>query len=246
MKKYFIVLFIFLLFPIASLSNKLMFVTMNYPPYAYESNNKIQGFNIDILNEIFTRMNVKIEYKVVPWARAVKMIQEGDADAIFPFFKTKERELFTDYPNHFTTEPIAMFVLKESKIQYSGNLSQLSQYKFGRVRGYSSGKEFDDAVKNNIVKIDKATHSELNLKKFFKKRFDILVDNKYVILDQLKKQNSLDKIEELSPLLIDSKAYLGFSKKRNHAEIIEKFNFFLKEIKLDGTYEKIINSYFNF
>ena len=90
------------------------------------------------------------------------------------------------------------------------------------------------------------TNTQLNFKKFFKKRFDILVDNKFVVLDYLKKQNSLDKVVQLKPLLIDNKSYLGFSKKRNHKKIIEKFNQTLKEIKNDGTYDKIIHSYFSF
>jgi len=218
---------------------------MNYPPYAYKKDNKIEGFNVEILNEIFKRMNIIIEYKLVPWARAVKMIQQGDADAIFPFFKTKERKLFADYPNHFTSEPIAMFVLKDANIKYSGNLKQVSDYMFGRVRGYSSGKKFDDAVERGIIKVDKATNTELNLKKFFKKRFDIMVDNKYVVMDQLKKQNRLDKVEQLNPLIIDSRAYLGFSKKQNHKEIIKEFNKTLKKIKRDGTYNKIITNYFS-
>ena len=242
MKK--ILIFVIILFPILLLSKTLTFVATQFPPYVYSEHNKIKGFNVEILNEIFRRMNVKVDYLILPWARGVKMVKNGEADAIFPFFKNEERLKFADFSQSFTSEPIAMFVQKDSTILYEGNLSKLSNYSFGRVIGYSSGEKFDNAVENNILKIQKVRSSKLNIRKLFKNRFDILVDNKYSILYEIKKLNQQNKIKQLKPILADTKAYLGFSKKRNHKEIIKRFNIILKNIKKDGTYDKIIDSYF--
>ena len=243
--KFFVFVFcIFSLFLSSLFSKTLNFVSADFPPYVYKENNKIQGFNTEILNEIFKRMNIKITYKIYPWARAVKMIKMGRADAIFPFFKNKERELFTDYPHSFISEPITMYILKDSNITYNGDLKELSSYKFGRVRGFSSGEYFDNAVKENIIHVEDSNNGTLNLKKFLSKKFDILLDNKYFVLHELKKTNSLNEVKQLDAILINNKSYLGFSKKRNHKEIIKKFNLILQEIKEDGTYDKIINSYF--
>jgi len=233
-----------LVFPLLVFGKTLNFVTIDFPPYAYKEKGNIVGFNIEILNLIFSKLNIKVTYRIVPWPRAVKMIKEGKADGIFPFFKTPERGLFTDYPDDFTSEPIGMFVLKNSQINYSGDLSVLSSYTFGRVRGYSSGTYFDDAVKNKYIHLEIANNSEQNLKKFFRKRFDILVDNKYYVLSRLKRLNQLHEVKQLSPILTDNKAYLGFSKLLKHQLIIEDFNFILKSIKEDGSYNKILESYF--
>ena len=99
-------------------------------------------------------------------------------------------------------------------------------------------------MKDGFIQIDEAVTSDQNLKKFFKKRFDILVDNQYSILYQLKKQNRLNEIRELNPIISNTNAYLGFSKKQNHHKIIKKFNSILKEMKADGSYDVIINFYF--
>jgi len=225
-------------------SKTLTFVVTDFPPYVYKENKEIKGFNTQILNTIFKQLNIKIKYKSVPWARAVKMVKVGKADAIFPFFKNDERELFTDFTHSFTSEPVSMFVMYDSNISYSGDLKELSKYRFGRVRGFSSGEYFDDAIKNKVIKVEDARSGVLNLKKLINKRFDILVDNEYFVLHELKKTNDLSLVKKLTPRLTNNKAYLGFSKRLNHEETIIKFNAILKEIKEDGTYDKIVESYF--
>lgn len=243
--KFFTLIFsFFLFFQISMFSKTLTFVATQFPPYVYNEYSVIKGFNVEILNEIFRRMNIKVNYLIVPWARGVEMVRNGQADAIFPFFKTPQRELFTDYSNSFTSEPIAMFVLNNSDITYNGDLRELSQYKFGRVRGFSSGVYFDTAVYNNIIQVEVVSKATSNIKKLIRERFDILVDNRYFVLHELKKMHKLNVIKQLNPILANNKAYLGFSKKRNHKEIIEKFNVILEEIKKDGTHDKIIDSYF--
>lgn len=243
MKKHLLILFIFLL-PTFLMAQTLVFVSSEFPPYIYKKQKRIKGFNVEILNAIFKRMHIKVEYRIVPWARGVNMLKEGEVDAMFPFFKTKQREHFTEYSASFTSEPIAMFVLKDSPITYTGDLKTLSAYKFGRVRGFSSGAFFDEALKENIIQVEDASTSTSNLKKLFRKRFDILVENQFLVLHELKKENQLQELKQLHPILSNTKAYLGFSKKRNHTQLIVKFNKVLKEIKEDGTYDKIINNYF--
>jgi len=234
----------FLLFPLLLFSKTLTFTTIEFPPYVYKQDNQIKGFNVEILDEIFKRLHIKIEYKIVPWSRAVKMVKDGESDAIFPFFKNSKRLLFTDFSNSFTSEPIAMFVLKDSHISYNGNFKELSQYKFGRVRGYSSGTLFDKAIENGVITIDVSNNSTQNYKKLIANRFDILVDNKYVVLSIQKREKRHILIKQLEPIISETKAYLGFSKKRNHKKLISKFNTVLQEIKDDGTYNSIINKYF--
>ncbi len=225
-------------------AKKIDIVTMDFPPYVYKENGEIKGFNVEILNEIFKRMDIKVNYKIKPWARAVLMIKNKQADAIFPFLKNKERESFAIYPEPFTSEPLTMFVLKNSNIKYNGDLTELVHYCFGRVRGYSTGEKFDNFIKNYGIRIQTVKNTKQNLNKFLNRRFHILVDNRYVILHKLKEQNSLNKVKELTPILSEKEAYLGLSKLKKNEEIRKKFNVILKEIKEDGTYSKILNNYF--
>ncbi len=124
-------------------ADSLKVATLVYPPFQYEENGEAKGIAADIVKEIFKRMNQPIEIKFYPFPRAIR---EGKSDVIFTFYYKKEREQFAEYSKEsLVDQTISLFVHKDSPIVFDGNLSKLSQYKFGLVR-FSYGKVFDEAV----------------------------------------------------------------------------------------------------
>lgn len=242
-----IVLLVSLLTTTISFAVPLELVTLQYPPYEYEENGEVKGIAVEIIQKAFKRMQQPISITVLPWARAIHKIEHGEADAIFTAFKTSERETFAEFSNEILMPQIvSLFVKKNSRIVFDGNISKLSQYQFGAVRKVSYGESFDTAVKNEVLKnIQLVTIGKQNFLKLLRDRIDIVVSNKYGALDILKQLNKLDMVQELSPELQSIPSYIAFSKKRNLSAIRDKFDATLKQMKNDGTYDKIINSYFN-
>jgi polar amino acid transport system substrate-binding protein len=227
-------------------ADTLSVVTLHYPPYCYDENGEVKGFGADLLREVFRRMDIPIQIKVLPWKRALKMVKDGKADAVFLAFKTDEREQFADFPEEvFITEPTSFFVRKDSDITWDGDLSSMSMYKFTRPLGYSSGTEFDTAVKTGVIpRIEDAGSPQITIRKLIKERVDILVANRYVILDELKKMNKVGEIKELEPVINEDPSYLAFSKKRNMRKVIENYVEVIKSMKNDGSYQRIIDEFF--
>lgn len=186
---------------------------------------------------------MEISIEIVPWARALYMLENGSADAMFPLFKTADREAFTDYSDPFTTEDTALFVLKGSPISWSADLSTLKNYKFGRVRGYSSGNLLDTLITNKDITLDEAVSTQLNIKKLLYGRIDIMIEAKYVALAELKKNKQLKDVKILG-IVAENTSYLGFSKKNNKLETIALFNKTLHSMKENGNYQLIIDNYF--
>lgn len=216
---------------------------MDFPPYVYRENEILKGFNVDILKEIFQRMNTPMKISLVPWARGVKMVENGTVDAIFPFFKNEKRLKFTDYSNTYTSEDTALFVLKNSPIQWDGDLLSLSKYTFGRVRGFSSGPQLDPLIESGAIRVEEAVKTVNNIKKLLAGRFDIMVEERHVALYELKKMGRTEDMRQLT-IIHKNLSYLGFSKKRKRKTTIEKFNKALREMKEDGSYQKIMNNSF--
>lgn len=77
-------------------------MTLHYPPYIYEESGSLKGVAVEIIQEVFSRMNQPINISVLPWARAIKQIQSNQADGIFTIYKTEDREKFVD----FSLEPL--------------------------------------------------------------------------------------------------------------------------------------------
>ncbi len=178
----------------------LTLLTMEYPPYMYKENGAVKGFVTELIHEAFRRMDQPITIQVVPWKRGLETVKTGGADGLFTVFKKPEREQFLDYSDVLVQETVSLFVSQNSSITFNGDLKQLSQYRFGVVRGFSYGKKFDSAVENNILSnIDNVTTPELNVKKLLIKRFDIMISDKYSMYYLLKKMRSQHAVKELSP-----------------------------------------------
>ncbi|MFT5758125.1 MAG: polar amino acid transport system substrate-binding protein [Alteromonadaceae bacterium] len=225
---------------------KLNIVTLEYPPYAYEEGKKVKGVAVDIVTEALKRMGLPFSITVLPWARALHQIKNGDADAIFTLFKTPEREVFADYSHQtLIAQIVSLYVKKDSSIEFTGDFKKLASYSFGLVRKVSYGEIFDRAVNEKVItNTVRSNDAQQSFKMLFSNRVDIIAINKYGALDILQKTNKLKDIKELKPELQNIPSYIAFSKKRNLKSIRDQFDDTLLQMKKDGTYEKLLTAIF--
>ena len=220
-------------------------VTLQYPPYEYLEGGEVKGVTVEIVKEVFRRMKRPINISLYPWDKSLNMINKGEADAIFTIFKSPERERFLDYSQEvLMPQVVSLFVAKDSNIGFDGDLSKLGNYTFGIVRKVSYGSVFDNAVKNRMIRhIEVSETGEENMNKLLGGRFDILVSNRYGALDIVKRMNKTDEVRELAPALQSVPSYIAFSKKRRLTSLRDEFDIILRNMKDDGTYDRIIRSY---
>jgi len=223
----------------------LKLVTLEYPPYEYSEDGKVKGMAVEVVKLIFKEMNQDISIELLPWARAIKYIEEGSRDAIFTAYKNPVRENFADYSTEvLMPQVVSFFVKKGSTINFDGDINKLSQYSIGVVRKISYGQKLDVAIKNGTFKrVDKANDVTQNFRKLIKGRIDIIPNSKYGGYHILKKLNQSNEVDELSVNVQSVPSYIAFSKKRNLKDIRDKFDIILKRLKDDGTYLQILKNY---
>lgn len=214
-----------------------------FPPFSYEENGVVKGIFIDLVREAFNRMGYKISIQVYPWARAINMLENGNTDALCTIYKNAERESFADFTDPVVPDTQSLFVLRDSKIIFDGSLESLRPYTIGMMEGYSYGETFDAAFKEGRLKSEAVNLVDRNFEKLIGGRIDICIEDRYVGLYTLKKLGYGDKVKILSPDVRNTHLYLAFSKKRNLLPVIGKFNETLQQMKDDGTYQKIVDSY---
>ena len=66
-----------------------------------------------------------------------------------------------------------------------------------------------------------------------------------MILDELKKMKKVGEIKELKPVINEDPSYLAFSKKRDMRKIMEKYVGVIRDMKNDGSFQRIIDDFFN-
>lgn len=233
---------LWMLLTMQSAAESLQVVTLQYPPFEYEEQGAIKGIAVDIVKEVFARMQQPITITLYPFARALNMIKESEADAIFTFSKLPERETYADYPSEVLIEQtISLFVQQDAPITYDGDISSLRSYTCGVIRGAQYGPVSDEAMK--IMKVEEVTDHRQNVLKLVNNRLDVILGPRLVILFTIKELGQQGAVKELSPSLETVPTYLAFSKTRIAPEIKVQFERLLKELKDDGTYDKIIQAY---
>ena len=208
-----------------------------YPPY-YSKEMKNYGFIAEIVKEAFKRSGYNVEFLFVPWKRALMATQDGKYDALFTIWHRKEREKWFLFSSPLPSNTLVFFAMKKRSISFQKYID-LQKYRIGVVRGYSIPIKFEKLG----IYLEEVTNNFQNMKKLIHGRVDLIVIDKLLGLHLIhtKHPEYKDEIEWLKPVIKEELQYLVISKKaKNSKNKINAFNAGLKEIKLDGTFEKIL------
>jgi len=248
-KKYCLFIFVFFVALLSSqkaYSTKLVFAAADTRPTAYFSEGIQKGILVDLINEAFKRTGYAIKIELMPWARCIEEAKLGRIDGIFSIYDLPERRKFLIYTNEvLIVQKQALFVRKDSRIKFDGDLKKLSNRTIGIITGTSYGPRLDSAINKGVFnKIDPVNSIESNLKKLITKRVEIIPSYKHVALNSAKELGYLEEIKELHPAVEAIPSYLAFTKnKADYTNIIREYDKALLLMKKDGTYDAIFSKY---
>ncbi len=245
----------------ASSERVLNLATLNWPPYIGEELcNKGWVFQFSVALLVSKGYQVNIHF--YPWARAVKQVETGKMDILFPEYfiedsapsdivKGKKRSELLALSNKFPGGEIIFLKRKGQKIKFDGNLSQLKGKMIGVVRGYQNTPEFDammDAKQFNVIN----AVDELQLMKLLvAKRVDLIIGDpsvfiysvNYSSLSNRNKQALLDGVEIVKPRLKYNHLYFAISNKsKNWQGLLDDINIALIEFEHSGVTERFIKN----
>ncbi|MCD4681675.1 MAG: transporter substrate-binding domain-containing protein [Bacteroidales bacterium] len=212
-------------------------------PYSWKDNGEMKGILVDILdNAINKRMGIPVIHKGYPWARVQWLVKAGKADAFFTV-PTLKRIAYTEISKEtiFSIDT-RLFVkaknLKLEKLKAVKTISDLRHFKIGSYLGSGSLKttlkDMDVIVANNV---------ELALKMLIMGRFDVFMAGTHSSLAILEKYGYKDEIVVLPNVLISKPFHLCIGKNSLFVGILSEFDTTIREMKEDGTLEKIFDKY---
>ena len=81
---------------------KLYVVTSPWKPFMYEEDGEYKGLAVELLDRIMTELDIPYTFELLPWTRALKLVELGEADAALTATYSPERALYV----YFTPEQI--------------------------------------------------------------------------------------------------------------------------------------------
>ena len=213
----------------------------NFPPMGFrDEKNELVGFDIDMAREAAKRMGVEAEFKPIDWSAKEAELSGKRVDALWNGLTiTEERKAKIGFTAPYMENHQIIVVAAKSAINNKADMS-------GKVVGAQEGSSAVDAVKK-----EDAVFKSFKEFKTFGDNVTALMDLsagrlEAVVVDEVvgryyvaKKPDEYRVLEEN----FGTEEY-GVGVRKDDAELLEKLNKAMGEMKADGTAAKIATQWF--
>ncbi|MEH7275999.1 amino acid ABC transporter substrate-binding protein [Neobacillus vireti] len=208
-----------------------------YAPFTYhDGSGKLTGFDVEIAEEVASRLGVKPEFIETQWDGMFAGLDSNRFDLIANQVGiTPERQEKYDFSeSYIVSKPVLIVRNDNDTIKAFNDIN---------------GKKSAQSLTSNLVNIAKSYGAEIvgvegfnqAIDLLISKRVDVTVNDKLSYLDLIKQKpdSPLKVVEEL-----DDPVKNGFMFRKDNKELIDAVNKALLELKNDGTYLSISQKYF--
>lgn len=218
-------------------------ITAAQDPWApfVQKDNVNPGVSVEIITEAFKTQGHTVDFKIMPWTRALNEVKSGKVDVLVATWFTSERTAFLKYSEPYLENSLKFIKRKGDGFEYNG-MDSLSGKTVGIIRNYGYGDEFLNATNFNKPE---ANDLVANAKKLMAKRIDLTLEDELVAKSTLSGagMNVADFEFTANALSVNPLHVTSGLANPNNGQYIEAFNKGLAEIKANGTFDKILAKY---
>lgn len=225
-----------------SVDNKIIRVGSSgtYYPFTFLEDDEVQGFEVDIWNEIGKRLGNKVEYKTASFSGLFGMLDSDKIDVISNQItitdERKEKYYFSDP----YVESGTQIVVKSGNDSIK-SLDDLN----GRNVGVDLGSNYEEILKSKNTGSNIITYQSTDtaFNDLIIGRIDAVVIDKISALININEKNlPLELAGEPFEKVVNA---MVFAKSNSNVELIKEVNEILSDMKKDGTLERISNKWLN-
>lgn len=118
-------------------ATEIHFLGQEYPPYNWSQDGRVQGGMVDVLRAACDKLHYRCTFTIVPLARAMQMLERGEADAVMSLIPNDERANYSVFSPAIVADSLAYFGVRGAA-QRASQLQALQGWTIAGVRGSSS------------------------------------------------------------------------------------------------------------
>ena len=216
-------------------------VFLDVPPFIYKQDDKIQGLEADLAQQLGTFAGKTVQFVKVPEKRATEALTEGHIDIIMSGRKIKASEAC----NVIFSEPYLrggqiLLVRSRDTTLFSTGIYNLenSGFTLGVIQG-SAGEIF---LTKNIhgIRIMRFQKVDAAIQALTHKKIDLFLHDAPTICHYA----AATKPAVLTPLLtLVTEEYLGWEMRKDDEKLRQQVNHFIQQSKADGQLQKTIKQW---
>ncbi|MFY0546203.1 transporter substrate-binding domain-containing protein [Brevibacillus sp. H7] len=209
----------------------------SFPPFEFLQNGTYQGFNVDILNSVSIETGVSFEFHPMPWNEALQALEKGEVDAIQGMKYSRERAKIYEFSLPYFTSAQGIFVRKQNYSIFSPR--DLADHKISVQRGDISGEVLRHVNKVQMFQVE---NQEEAIQLLLDGQVDAFVGNQITGQYVLQRSGQYDQVKIVGEPIDPTDYGLVVLKRNKH--LLKTINEGIREIKQNGTYEKIERKWF--
>lgn len=207
-----------------------------WPPYLGETLPH-HGVASRIVAEAFALQGIEVRWEFHPWARSLKMAEQGQRHGSAVWFHSPERE-----QRFHISEPVlesGYYLFHRTDLVFDwSEIEDLRGLRIAVTRGFDHGEAFQRAEAAGELQVTQLTSDELGLRQLLAGRFDLFPVDKVVGFDLLHQKFSAAERQRLTfhpkPLRSASMHLLLSREVAGNAELMQRFNQGLKQLRDSG------------
>jgi len=208
-----------------------------FPPFEFvDESNQIVGFDLDIANELAKRLGVKVEVVSLPFDSLIPALQQGKIDMVIAGMTiTEDRAKVVDFSKPYFEANQAIVVRKDGSFRPQ-SLEELIGKKIAVQLGTTGDLITTDVKGIEIVRFQRFTDAFLELQNG---RVDA------VVLDEAPAKAYVKKFPKfIISKVVDTGETYGVAVRKGNKELLNFVNQTLDIMRSSGTYNKIIDKWF--
>jgi len=193
-----------------------------------------------IVKEAFSHNSIDVEFRFVPWKRAMREVDIGSSNASSAWRitdKRKQKFLFSE--NVYENENV-FFYLKSRPFDWK-TLKDLKPYQIGAVLAYAYSEDFENAEKKGAFEVYRVNKEKLLIDMLLSGRIHAFPANREVGLSLIRSEApEFFNDFAIHPKPLTKKPLRLIVKKNAKGQaLLKKFNAGLKTLKSSGRFEEI-------
>ncbi|MGH4140063.1 transporter substrate-binding domain-containing protein [Clostridium sp.] len=211
---------------------------INFPPYEYVDENGVYtGFNVDIMRSVALSTGINIEFYPMSWYDACEKLKNGDVDVIEGMKVGTDRNKYYEFSKEYLENSQSIFV-----IDSNNDINKFEDLKNKKVVIQQGDVAVNNLTTLNNVAIIYTIDQEQAIQKLLTGEADAYIGNTLTGVFFINKLQIKNKIKIVGNILNPSKYSVAV--KYGDLETLRIVNSGLKEIKKNGTYDKIYRKWF--
>jgi len=210
-----------------------------WPPFVQEKGEP--GLSVDLVRAALEHEGYELEMTIMPWARAIDQVKNGNIDVLVATWYTEERSDYLRYSEPYMQNQLKFIKQAGDDFEFNG-LDSLTGKTVGVVRGYGYGDDFLNAT--NFSRPETSSIGS-NLLKLDAGRIDLTLEDEIVALSTMKSEGiDSSKYDFTNNALSVNDLHVtsGVANARSE-EIIAAFNRGLAAIRENGTMAELLAKY---